>query len=175
MSPMAPETPSPRIAAETGKLNVQAILVNCVIPVAIAHEKNAPRRIPIIPPSPVSITASRRNCVRMFLYVAPSAFLSPISFVRSVTETSIMFIMPIPPTMSEIAATAARNIVSTEVIEERLFARLTCVITKKSSLVGSVILCDSRRVSETSSEALGTSSSLTASMTNRLKYLMPRT
>ena len=66
MSPIAPETPRPSKAADTGKLNVQAILVNFVIPVAMAHEKKAPRRIPIMPPSPVRITASRRNWVRMF-------------------------------------------------------------------------------------------------------------
>ena len=32
---------------------------------------------------------------------APSALRSPISRVRSLTATSIMFIMPIPPTRSE--------------------------------------------------------------------------
>ncbi len=32
---------------------------------------------------------------------------SPISRVRSVTETSMMFIMPTPPTTSEIVATAS--------------------------------------------------------------------
>ena len=35
---------------------------------------------------------------------APSALRRPISFVRSVTETSMMFITPTPPTTSAIAA-----------------------------------------------------------------------
>ena len=36
--------------------------------------------------------------------MAPTAFRSPISRVRSVTETSIIFMIPMPPTKSEIAA-----------------------------------------------------------------------
>jgi hypothetical protein len=42
----------------------------------------------------------------------------PISRVRSVTETSIIFITPIPPTMSDIAATPPRNRVSVPVTDE---------------------------------------------------------
>ena len=36
---------------------------------------------------------------------APVAMRTPISRVRSVTDTSMMFITPMPPTSSEIAAT----------------------------------------------------------------------
>ena len=43
------------------------------------------------------------------LIMAPIAILSPISRVRSVTETSRMFMMPMPPTTSDIDATAARS------------------------------------------------------------------
>ena len=42
---------------------------------------------------------------------APIALRMPISRVRSVTVTSMMFITPIPPTSSEIAATAASSTV----------------------------------------------------------------
>ena len=38
---------------------------------------------------------------------APSAFLMPISRVRSVTDTSITFITPIPATTSEMLAMPA--------------------------------------------------------------------
>ena len=34
----------------------------------------------------------------MFQRVAPSALRTPISRVRSVTDTSMMFMMPMPPT-----------------------------------------------------------------------------
>ena len=44
---------------------------------------------------------------------APTAMRRPISRVRSVTETSMMFMMPMPPTSSETDAMAASRIVST--------------------------------------------------------------
>ena len=43
--------------------------------------------------------------------VAPSALRSPISRTRSVTETSMMFMTPIPPTSSEMAAMPASSTV----------------------------------------------------------------
>ena len=43
--------------------------------------------------------------------LAPSALRIPISLVLSVTETSIMFITPIPPTSREMAATKDMKIV----------------------------------------------------------------
>ena len=58
------------------------------------------------PPIRHSITDSSRNCRVMSLRRAPSAFLSPISRMRSVTLVSIMFMMPMPPTTSETPATA---------------------------------------------------------------------
>ena len=60
--------------------------------------------MPIAPPMRQMITLSTTNCRRILLFVAPRAFLVPISRVRSVTETSMMFITPIPPTRSEIPA-----------------------------------------------------------------------
>ena len=44
---------------------------------------------------------------------APTAMRSPISRVRSVTDTSMMFMMPMPPTSSETEAMAASSRVST--------------------------------------------------------------
>ena len=44
---------------------------------------------------------------------APTAMRRPISRVRSVTETSMMFMMPMPPTSSETEATAASSMAST--------------------------------------------------------------
>ena len=51
-----------------------------------------------------STIASIINCIIITEFVAPKAFRSPISFVLSVTETSIMFITPIPPTRRLIEA-----------------------------------------------------------------------
>src|SRR3989338_3757198 len=63
----------------------------------------------MIPPARVIKIASRRNWLRMSLCVAPIALRIPISRVRSVTETSIIFIIPIPPTRSEIEAMARKT------------------------------------------------------------------
>ena len=59
------------------------------------------------PPISASVTASTRNCARMSRLRAPTAIRSPISRVRSVTDTSMMFMIPIPPTSSETEAIAA--------------------------------------------------------------------
>src|SRR5581483_7733881 len=66
-----------------------------------------PSATPRIPPSPASSMASTRNCDRMSLFWAPSALRMPISLVRSVTVTSMMFITPMPPISSEMPATTA--------------------------------------------------------------------
>ncbi len=60
----------------------------------------------MMPPREESTTASTRNCNRTSRSNAPMASRIPISRVRSVTETSMMFIMPIPPTSRLTAATA---------------------------------------------------------------------
>ena len=52
-----------------------------------------------------STIASIRNCSRMAEGLAPTALRRPISRVRSETETSMMFIIPTPPTTREIPTT----------------------------------------------------------------------
>ena len=49
--------------------------------------------------------------------LAPTALRIPISRVRSVTLTSMMFMTPIPPTSSEIAATSPSSVVNTLLVE----------------------------------------------------------
>ena len=61
--------------------------------------------MPSSPPNTLSITASTRNWLMMWLFRAPMALRTPISRVRSVTVTSMMFMTPMPPTRSEMAAT----------------------------------------------------------------------
>ena len=56
---------------------------------------------------------SVRNWNRIVEVFAPKAFRMPISRVRSVMDTSMIFITPIPPTSSEMALTAAMKIVKT--------------------------------------------------------------
>ena len=54
------------------------------------------------------VAASTTNCDRMVRSLAPSALRMPISRVRSVTDTSMMFMMPMPPTSSEMLAMPVR-------------------------------------------------------------------
>ena len=53
----------------------------------------------------------------MSLGSAPTAMRRPISRVRSVTETSMMFMMPTPPTTREIIATQSSSFVISSVVE----------------------------------------------------------
>ena len=70
-----------------------------------ASELALPTRIPMNPPTRHKTTASTRNWFKISLVSAPTAIRNPISRVRSVTETSMMFMMPTPPTTRETAAT----------------------------------------------------------------------
>ncbi len=84
-----------------------------------------PRSTPIAPPRTQSMSDSIRNWSRMSRRRAPSALRRPISRVRSVTETSMMFMIPIPPTRSEIAAIpASRN--------EKVFVVSCTVLTSEA-------------------------------------------
>ena len=60
---------------------------------------------------------------------APRALRRPISLVRSVTETSIMFMMPMPPTSSEMEAMPASRPVITSIIMFMVSSRLSILIT----------------------------------------------
>ena len=64
--------------------------------------------MPSVPPRAEVVAASVTNWARMVLSFAPIALRMPISRVRSVTDTSMMFMMPMPPTSSEILAMPVR-------------------------------------------------------------------
>ena len=89
--------------------------------------------MPTNPPINESVTASTRNCTRMSLRRAPTAMRRPISRVRSVTETSMMFMMPIPPTSSAIDATAESSSVRMRWLAARASVISERLRTRKSS------------------------------------------
>ena len=74
------------------------------ITLEITSAKIIPTTTPSIPPILVNTAASVKNCPKIFPFLAPIAFFKPISWVRSVTDTSMIFITPIPPTKREIPA-----------------------------------------------------------------------
>jgi hypothetical protein len=71
-----------------------------------------PHRMPRTPPIEVSTAASLRNWNSTSYRRAPSAFRTPISRVRSVTEIIMIAITPMPPTISAIdeITISARNV-----------------------------------------------------------------
>ena len=79
-------------------------------PTAYASPKLSP--MPIAPPNVASTSDSTRNWSRISLSCAPSALRRPISRVRSVTETSMMFMMPMPPTSRLMAPMLPRKTVN---------------------------------------------------------------
>ena len=66
------------------------------------------------------MVASARNWPRIAERGAPIALRMPISRIRSVTVTSMMLVTPIPPTSSEIAATAPSSTVNVWVADVRV-------------------------------------------------------
>ena len=78
---------------------------------------------------------------------APMARRMPISRVRSVTETSMMFMMPMPPTSRLTPATAASRPVSTPVTPVSTLAICAMSKTLKSSRSPSAIWRRSRNSS----------------------------
>ena len=74
--------------------------------------------MPMRPPRSESVRASTRNWARMSRPRAPMALRMPISRVRSRTDTSMMFMIPMPPTTSEIEAIPPSSRVSVPLIED---------------------------------------------------------
>ena len=103
-----------------------------------------PSMMPSAPPTTQSSTASSRNWRMISCGRAPTAMRRPISLVRSVTETSMIFMMPTPPTTREIMATIIRRLVITSVV--LLMARDISAMshTRKSSSWPSLRLCLAR-------------------------------
>ena len=58
------------------------------------------------PPIPASVDDSTRNWLRMSPRRAPTALRMPISWVRSVTTASMMFMITTPPTTRNTETTA---------------------------------------------------------------------
>ena len=116
----------------------------------------APKPMPIAPPSDAIRAASRRNWTRTWRLRAPRAMRIPISRVRSVTDTSMMLAMTIPPTTrlipEMITITANRPIVMLFQI-----VRIASPVTiPKGSFPRNGVWRRARRIARTSSCASGT-------------------
>ena len=90
--PVSDAMPSAVPTAHTG------IFAGSGVQVAIPVASTQPMSIPTAAPIAVKADASTRNCHRISLLVAPTAFRTPISLVLSVTLMSMIPITPTPPT-----------------------------------------------------------------------------
>src|SRR5262245_13488466 len=98
-TPMTVDSVSATTGAHSGKDDGSGVKLE------INHEMRYANTIPPAPPAQHSTTDSTRNWLTTSCWRAPTAFRIPISFVRSTTETSMMFIMTMPPTTSETPTT----------------------------------------------------------------------
>ena len=86
--------------------------------------------MPSTPPSAEVAAASVTKRPRMVLSCAPRALRMPISRVRSVTDTIMMFMIPMPPTSREMAAMAVRMVttmLTMEVMVSSISLRLVTI------------------------------------------------
>ena len=107
-------------------------------------------------------TDSMRNCNEMTGPVAPTAMRKPISLVRSVTLTSMMFMMPMPATSNEKAAATTRISVTVSIVLDIVSIISACERILKSSATSPFSLWLSRRICVSSSMAASLISSVTA-------------
>ena len=98
--PIAEQTTSPANAQPKGKI------MSTFSQTASKSPPITPRMIPRIPPASEIKIASVKNCRKISRLRAPIDLRTPISFVRSVTLTSMMFMMPMP------AATSAMKLIT---------------------------------------------------------------
>ena len=98
-----------------------------------------PSSTPRAPPMRPSTDASTRNWRRITSRRGAEALRRPISRMRSVTETNMMFMTPIPPTRSEMPATPASRMVSVRSTEVAVEINDCSDVMVKSALVGFVI------------------------------------
>ena len=113
ITPMKVEMPNAPITAEVEGVTVRFSPSSAVMMTVASEDRAYPTAMPSTPPSAEVTAASITNCSMMYRSFAPSALRMPISRVRSVTETNMMFMMPMPPTTSEMAAMPARTPMST--------------------------------------------------------------
>ena len=105
-----------------------------------------PIRTPIIPPVILIRIASMRNWLSISIPRAPTDMRRPISRVLSVTDTYMIFIMPIPPTINDIPAIHASRVVIKSVVEFNILLSSCWLRIVKSSSSLSFNRCSRRKI-----------------------------
>ncbi len=126
--PIAAEIPK-----ESATLHKEMLLDHSVMRL-IDFTVMIPTTTPSSPPARLSITASIRNCSSTSLVRAPTARRMPISRVRSPTASSMMFMIPTPPTTSETPATAASSAVIVRLARSSVLLSSSSVTLSRESI-----------------------------------------
>ena len=98
----------------------------------IVFETATPNNTPKSPPVTDIRIDSMRNCTLITKPVAPTAIRSPISYVRSVTLTSMMFMIPIPAMRREKPAAMPKMRVTVSIVDD-----IVCIISAWERMVKS--------------------------------------
>ena len=106
-----------------GHCSITVTILDALIPI------NTPNK----PPAILIAIASIRNCSKISIPLAPTDILNPISLVRSVTDTSMIFIIPMPPITSDMPAMTASKTVNNWLVELKALISSAWVRIKKSS------------------------------------------
>lgn len=85
-------------------------------------ESNEPKITPRTPPTKPTIAELTMNIINISRFLAPIAFIVPISFVFSRTEVNIVFAIPTAPTSRDTAAIAPKK----RVIDETILVSRRC-------------------------------------------------
>ena len=115
---LTPKAKAPAIVIK----DKEGIKVDPLKTIAMTFANPQPKTMPVGVPIKLIITDSPRKIERTVWFFMPSAFRSPISRVRSIKETIMIFIIPIPATISAITAIPPRNSCITEKTLERLLS-----------------------------------------------------
>ena len=117
----------PKTAHETKEMTIHNTLTmkGNDITKSTIYDNPMPNKRPITPPMRLKMMLSVRNCSKMAEFFAPIDMRKPISLVRSVTVTYMMFIMPMQPTNKEIKAMATKTVVIMLVMDD-IISSISC-------------------------------------------------
>src|SRR5204863_4299385 len=129
-TPAMMPTPAPSVTPTT--MDQGATAAGRGVTAATSAASAIPIPTPAPAPTVASVTDSTRNCRRMSPRRAPSDLRMPISRVRSATAMSMMFMITMPPTTSEMATRPGRATNSTRLILPQKSSTSSAVSSAKS-------------------------------------------
>ena len=98
------------------------------------YASKTPRIMPIMPPETLIMTDSNKNWLIISDFLAPMANRKPISLMRSRTDASMMFIIPMPPTSKDMPAIAPSTKLKISLVRCCCFKSNSGIVISKSTV-----------------------------------------